>query len=83
MNDKVLSGIETTLAVCGLGVSLAQIEQVLGIVLLVIQIGIIIFRLVAKAYKHTKEDNPDALIKDAEEAKEEIERLTGGKKDGQ
>ena len=76
MNDKAITVVENALAVGGVAISLAQIEQVLGIVLLAVQIGIIITRLAIKVVHHIKSGNVDEAIKATQEAQEEIEKAT-------
>ena len=75
MNDRVLTITENVLAVCGTAISLALIEQILGIVLLVIQVLLIAFRVGAKVVSHIKNGKVDQAIDEATKGKEEIDRL--------
>lgn len=76
MNDKAITVVENALAVGGVALSLTQIEQVLGIVLLAVQIGIILTRLAIKVVHHIKSGNVEEAVKATQEAQEEIEKAT-------
>lgn len=76
MNDKVVSMVENGLAVAGVTVSLTQIQEVLGVVLLAIQIGIIIVRLVIKLAHNIKQGKIDEAIQATKDAEKEIEGKT-------
>lgn len=91
MNKKVLfDTVETTLNGFGVAIGLAEIETILGIVLLVVNISILltrgIFKLVAW-YKEAKKDGKitkdeiDEGIKIIDETKSVIEENIDKKKD--
>lgn len=86
---KWLSAIELALNGLGICVGLADIESILGICLLVVNIGIIVFRLIFrivewyKAAKDEKSDGGERITADElkeglnilEDAKEGVENL--------
>ena len=76
MNDKAVSMIENGLAVAGVTVSLTQIQELLGVVLLAIQIGIILVRLGIKLAHNIKHGKIDEAIQATKDAEEEIEGKT-------
>lgn len=76
MNEKTVNVIENALAVGGVAISLSQIEQVLGIVLLVVQIGIILVRLIIKLVHNIKSGNVQDAIKATQDAEDEIKKIT-------
>ena len=83
MTNKVIDTTENVLIVCGVGIGLAQIEQILGIVLLAVQVILIFVRVGMSVYKKVKEGKIQDAIEEAQKGQEEIQALTGkGKKDG-
>ena len=91
MNKKVLlDSVETALNGMGVAVGLAEIETILGIILLVVNISILIMRGVFKLvawYKKSKEDGVitkeeiEEGIKIIDETKSEVEDNIDKKKD--
>lgn len=77
--SKVLEDVSIAFGVV-LGVN--QIETILGIVLLVFQIGLIIFKCVRSIVEHVKKKDLDGIEKDLEDASKQIEDLSDKKKDG-
>lgn len=79
---KQLNIIEDVLIVAGVGVSLIDIQTILGIILLVVQIGLILFKLGRKVYAGIKEKNADKIEDALKETEEEIKSLTDKNKNG-
>ena len=83
MNNKAFEITENVLIVCGVGIGLAQIEQILGIVLLAVQVILIFVRVGMSVYKKIKEGKIQDAIEEAQKGQKEIQALTEkGKKDG-
>ena len=83
MNEKAFTITENVLTVFGVTLGLAQIEQILGIVLLSVQVVLILVRVGLKIYKHVKEGKLDEAIATAEEGKHDIEDLIEKGKKGE
>lgn len=79
---KQLNIIEDVLIVAGVGVSLIDIQTILGIILLVVQIGLILFKLGRKVYSGIKEKNADKIEDALKETEEEIKSLTDKNENG-
>ena len=80
--EKITRYVEDVLIVAGVGLGLAQIEQILGIVLLAFQVILILFRAFVKIRSYLKDGKTDKAIEEAKKTQEEIRELTGRNKDG-
>ena len=74
--------IEDVSIVLGVSLGIAQIETILGIVLLVFQIGLIIYKLIRSIIDKIKKKDYDGIENDIKNATDEIEKLTPKDKDG-
>ena len=84
MTNKVVSHVESVLVVAGVGLGLAQIEQILGIVLLVFQVLLILFRVAVKIHSHMKKGEIKEALEEAKKGQDELKELTrkGENEDG-
>lgn len=78
MNTKSL--IDDVLIVCGISVSLLDIQQTLSIVLLVFNVLWIIWKFIYRVYTHIKNNQIDEIENDIKDAKDEIEKFTNDSK---
>ena len=84
-NLSPITHVENLLAALGVGLSLTQIEEMLGIVLLSLQVAIIVFRVIFSLIKKVKGGDVEGAIKEIRQAETEIQRITEkkeGRKDG-
>ena len=72
MNDKI-EVLEDALIVLGVVVSIDMIKTVLGIVLMVIQIGLILYKGIRLAYLHVKKKNYTEVVKVIDDMTKEIQ----------
>ena len=72
---KVQTIIEDALIVCGITVSLVDIQQVLSIILLVFNVCWILWKFGYRIYTHIKKKQFDQIENDIKESKEEVEQL--------
>ena len=77
---KVVEDISIAVGVV-LGVQ--QIETILGIVLLIFQIGLILFKVIRSLIEHIKKKDLDGIEQDLQDGIEQIEHLTDKDKDGE
>lgn len=59
--NNVIDKVSNLLAGTGIAISLMDIQNILSIVCLVLNLGIIITRMVVKIVKATKDDNPNDM----------------------
>ena len=71
--DKKLEVIEDVFIVCGVALSIDQIKTILGIVLLVIQIGLILYKGIKLIIGHVKKKNYNEAISTIEEMTKEVQ----------
>ena len=72
MNNK-LEIFEDALIVLGVAISVDMIKSILGIVLLVIQICLILYKGIRLAYKHAKNKNYGEVIKVIDDMTKDIQ----------
>lgn len=77
--NKVLNVAEDVLIVGGMTISLSMIQTILGIAILVIQLGLIITKIVLKVVKKVKNKDIDGAIATIEEGQKEIDDRLGKK----
>ena len=73
---KIQNMIEDVLIASGIAVSLADIQQVLSIILLVFNVAWILVKFGIKIYQHIKERNVQAIADDIKETHDELEQFT-------
>ena len=71
--DKKLEVIEDALIVFGVALSIDQIKTILGIILLVIQIGLILYKGIKLLIGHIKNKNYKDAIKTIDDMTKEIQ----------
>ena len=71
--DKKLEVIEDALIVYGVALSIDQIKTILGIILLVIQIGLILYKGIKLIIGHIKNKNYKDAIKTIDDMTKEIQ----------
>lgn len=67
--------IEDVLITCGITVSLIDVQQILSIILLVFNVGWILWKFGYRVYTHFKKKQYAEIGNDIKETKEEIETL--------
>lgn len=75
MDLKVYNLIENTTIVLGVAFGISNIESVLGIILLALQVGLILWKVVYKIYLRIKYKQLDKIQKDIEDAMDELEQI--------
>ena len=75
---KVLNRIEDVSILVASAFGLSQIETLLGIIILVFQLAIIIYKCVVKIIEHFKNKNYKEVVEELEKTKEELEKLKEG-----
>lgn len=75
---KKLVTIDYAVDVASGGYGLANIQTILGIILLILSILSIIIKSVITIYIHIKNKNYNGIIEELEQAKEELEKLKDG-----
>ena len=70
--------IQTGLIIVGTALGLAQIESILGIILLIVQVVLVLWKLIEK---FKKSNSPEETLKALEEAQKEIELLKSQRKE--
>lgn len=71
--DKKLEVIEDALIVFGVALSIDQIKTILGIILLVIQIGLILYKGIKLLISHIKKKDYKEAIKTIDEISREVQ----------
>ena len=71
--DKKLEVVEDALIVFGVALSIDQIKTILGIILLVIQIGLILYKGIKLLIGHIKKKNYKEAIKTIDEISREVQ----------
>lgn len=79
--NKTIQTIDYSVDVASGTYGLANIQTILGIVLLVLSIASILFKMVFSIYTHIKNKQYAEIQKDLDQAKEEIEKLKEGDHD--
>lgn len=80
--NKSIQAIDYSVDVASGSYGIANIQSVLGIILLVLSICSILFKMVFSIYTHIKNKQYKEIIEDLDKAKEEIEKLKDGDNDG-
>lgn len=76
--NKAIQTIDYSVDVASGTYGLANIQTILGIVLLVLSIASILFKMGLSIYTHIKNKQFAEIQKDLDQAKEEIEKLKDG-----
>ena len=79
--DKQLEIVEDVFIVLGVALSIDQIKTILGIVLLVIQISLILFKGVKLIVKHVKNKELDEIEKVIDQTTKEIQDIIDSQED--
>ena len=74
----MIDKIQTGLIIVGTALGLAQIESILGIILLIVQVVLVLWKLIEK---FKKSNSPEETLKALEEAQKEIELLKSQRKE--
>ncbi len=72
---NVLDKIENTLLGVGLTIGIANIKDILGIVLIALQVVIILYKAGVSIYKKIQARNYDDILADLNKAQKELEEL--------
>lgn len=75
MDLKVYNSIENATIVLGVTFGITNIESVLGIILLAMQVGLILWKVGYKIYLRIKYKQLDKIQKDIEDAMTELEQI--------
>ena len=75
MDLKVYNSIENATIALGVVFGISNIESVLGIILLVLQVGLILWKVGYKIYLRIKYKQLDKIQKDIEDAMDELEQI--------
>ena len=73
--DKKLEVVEDALIVFGVALSIDQIKTILGIILLCIQIGLILYKGIKLLIGHIKNKNYKQAVKDVEDMTRDIQNV--------
>ena len=72
---KHLSRFENLTVVIGTALGLSQIETILGIILLVVQLEIVLYKVIYAIIKHIKNKEFNEVIDDLENINDELEDI--------
>lgn len=72
---NILDKVEDTLVGVGLTIGLANIKDILGIVLIVLQGSIILYKACVSIYKKVQDRKYDDILADLDKAQKELEEL--------
>ena len=75
MDLKVYNSIENVTIALGVAFGISNIESVLGIILLSLQVGLILWKVGYKIYLRIKYKQLDKIQKDIEDAMNELEQI--------
>ena len=75
MDLKVYNSIENATIALGVAFGISNIESVLGIILLSLQVGLILWKVGYKVYLRIKYKQLDKIQKDIEDAMNELEQI--------
>lgn len=79
---KHLNVIEDVLIASGITISLIDIQTILGIIILSVQVGLILFKGGKRIYDAIKNKNSKEIETAIEETKDQLESLSDKTKDG-
>lgn len=80
MKNNVLDVVENASIVLGVTISLQTIYSILGIILLIFQIGLIVYKVVRSIVEHAKNKEYDKIENDIESGINDIQNVVN--KDG-
>ena len=72
---NVLDKVENALVGVGLTIGIANIKDILGIILIALQVAIILYKASVSIYKKVKARNYDEILADLDKAQKELEEL--------
>lgn len=72
---NILDKFENALVGVGLTIGIANIKDILGIVLIALQVAIILYKTVVSIYKKVKARKYDDILADLDKAQKELEEL--------
>lgn len=72
---NILDKVENTLVGVGLTIGIANIKDILGIVLIVLQVAIILYKAGVSIYKKLQARKYDDILADLDKAQKELEEL--------
>lgn len=78
MNNKIFNTCNYSVDAIGGAYGLANIQTILGIIVLSLTIFNVLFNMVYKIIKHIKNRQIEAILEDINEAKEELEEVQNG-----
>lgn len=79
---KQLNIVEDVLIVAGVGLSLVDLQTIMGIILLAVQLGLILFKGIRKILESIKKKDADGVEQGLNDIKDEIESITPKDKSG-
>lgn len=80
--NRYIQGIDYSVDVASGSYGIANIQTILGIILLVLSICSILFKMGLSIYTHIKNKQYKEIAEDLDKAKEEIEKLKDGDNNG-
>lgn len=72
---NILDKVENALVGVGLTIGIANIKDILGIVLIALQVAIILYKAGVSIYKKVQARNYDDILADLDKAQKELEEL--------
>lgn len=72
---NILDKVENALVGVGLTIGIANIKDILGIVLIALQVAIILYKTGVSIYKKVQARNYDDILADLDKAQKELEEL--------
>lgn len=78
MNNKIFNTCNYSVDAIGGAYGLANIQTILGIIVLSLTIFNVLFNMVYKIIKHIKNRQIEAILEDINEAKEELKEVQNG-----
>ena len=79
---KNINILENVSIVFGVTIGLSQIQTILGIIVLVFQVLLIIYKCVVRIINHAKNKDLNGIQNDLEETIDDLEKLSDKDKDG-
>lgn len=79
---KQLNIVEDVLIVAGVGLSLVDLQTIMGIILLAVQLGLILFKGIRKILESIKKKDADGIEQGLNDIKDGIESITPKDKSG-